>query len=719
MIKFIFIFILLCPKSVFAKDITEDIYINSENIFYDKTKETITLGEDSLIDYQGTIIGTNNALINNITKEITMKDKFYINSMDDIMKGDYYKGDLDFTMAESSNVNYLYQNDLKINAKKFFKNNNQITFEDSFITPCDLNGFFNCPTWSLKVKKTFYDSKEDHFRHFGSFIQIADKKVAFIPFFSHYGNKAGRKRGFLTPKMELSNINFGGNFTTPYFIPLKENLEIILTPSFYYETGFSTYFKNTLQVNHLIKGGELALKLDNYIDNRIKDSKGPIDWKKKGLTIAYGGDLVLNKKNKLNIALNYTSNISKFKQQMEEKASTINSTVKLETYDFLRKNDLLVSNFSGTKSLDDTVSNDSNPYETPTFKYRNYFNLKKNISLNNEITFNNITRNKSANYLPEKIIRTTIVNKFQKNYLFADNLKIINKAILNNTSTIINGGNETTNIKSGNSINLAQYFSTEINKIYSMNNNQKIKPRIKLIITSNAKENKLNINDNSQSLSYGYNNIFEENRYFGSDKKENGARIVYGLEHKVRLGKEREININYGRSYNLENNLNFMKEIKQEEKGSDHLFNTIYRISNNHNISYNSRYDNKTLLLKEDILNYEFKSKNTAFALSKTLINTQSFVNSIDSHFLTTDMTRKINNNSNIKYKSEINLINKKIKPYSQNIELNIFDECSNLSFGYAITDYNDGDQVKPNKTFSIEYQLEFLGGSNSANNIF
>ena len=82
-------------------------------------------------------------------------------------------------------------------------------------------------------------------------------------------------------------------------------------------------------------------------------------------------------------------------------------------------------------------------------------------------------------------------------------------------------------------------------------------------------------------------------------------------------------------------------------------------------------------------------------------------------------MTRKINNNSNIKYKSEINLINKKIKPYSQNIELNIFDECSNLSFGYAITDYNDGDQVKPNKTFSIEYQLEFLGGSNSPNNIF
>ena len=222
-------------------------------------------------------------------------------------------------------------------------------------------------------------------------------------------------------------------------------------------------------------------------------------------------------------------------------------------------------------------------------------------------------------------------------------------------------------------------------------------------------------------MSFGYNNIYEENRYFGSDKKENGARIVYGLEHKVRLGRGKEINLNYGRSYNIEKNQNFMKEIKQNEKVSDHLFNSIYKINNTHAISYNSRYDNKTLLLKEDILNYEFFNADTAIAISKSLITKKSFINSQDSHFLTADFSRSINKNSNIKYKSEINLINWKteVKPYSQKLEFNVFDDCSNLSLGYAITDYNDGNEVIPTKTFSIEYQLDFLGGSNSANNIF
>ena len=76
-----------------------------------------------------------------------------------------------------------------------------------------------------------------------------------------------------------------------------------------------------------------------------------------------------------------------------------------------------------------------------------------------------------------------------------------------------------------------------------------------------------------------------------------------------------------------------MKEIKQNEKVSDHLFNSIYKINNTHAISYNSRYDNKTLLLKEDILNYEFFNADTAIAISKSLITKKSFINSQDSHF--------------------------------------------------------------------------------------
>ena len=125
MINYVFLIFLLSFEALLAADLSKDIYINSENIFYDKENETIKLGKDSLIDYQNATIGTNNALINNKTKIITIQDKFYINSIGDIMKGEFYQGNLDFTEGEASNINYLYQNQLKINSKSLWKNNNR------------------------------------------------------------------------------------------------------------------------------------------------------------------------------------------------------------------------------------------------------------------------------------------------------------------------------------------------------------------------------------------------------------------------------------------------------------------------------------------------------------------------------------------------------------------------------------------------------------------
>ena len=35
------------------------------------------------------------------------------------------------------------------------------------------------------------------------FLQIADYKVWYLPYFSHYGTKAPRQKGFLTPTIEF------------------------------------------------------------------------------------------------------------------------------------------------------------------------------------------------------------------------------------------------------------------------------------------------------------------------------------------------------------------------------------------------------------------------------------------------------------------------------------------------------------------------------------
>ncbi len=46
--------------------------------------------------------------------------------------------------------------------------------------------------------------KKINFTHFDTFLQIADYKVFYLPYFSHYGAKAPRKKGFLTPTIEFT-----------------------------------------------------------------------------------------------------------------------------------------------------------------------------------------------------------------------------------------------------------------------------------------------------------------------------------------------------------------------------------------------------------------------------------------------------------------------------------------------------------------------------------
>ena len=107
-----------------------------------------------------------------------------------------------------------------------------IYFYNNFLTPCELDGYFNCPTWSLRIDETRYNLNQDKFNHYDTFIQIADTKVFYLPYFSHYGAKAPRQKGFITPTLEYS---IGGDLgvITPYYLPLNIDSDIVFKPTYF------------------------------------------------------------------------------------------------------------------------------------------------------------------------------------------------------------------------------------------------------------------------------------------------------------------------------------------------------------------------------------------------------------------------------------------------------------------------------------------------------
>ena len=711
--KILFIFLLLFVTGKFnAEPITNDIYVNSKNINYDKETNLINLGQNSLINYQSASIRTDEGVIDVGNKRINIEGNFYLNYSEDIMKGNSLNADLNFNEGSAKNVNYIFNKRLKINSENLNKKDNTIIFSDSFITPCDLEGFFNCPTWSLKVKKTKYNINDDFFEHFSTFIQIADKKILYLPYFSHYGSKAPRKKGFLTPTSELTNKSFGGNITTPFYLPINSRTDIKIIPTFYYEQSFTRYFENTLEFRHKLNEGDMKITLDNFYDRRYAVQ---ID---KGYSFAAEAQLNLNTNNNVDINLNYTSNISKYKSNSNSKAASLNSEITLNTYNTLSNNDLLITKISGSKALNNTL-NTSNPYELPSLRYMNYINFKNNLILNNEFKIDLVSRNSSLNYLPNRIVRASTLNTFQKN-IIKNNYNLINKLIFDNSIISVDEGNQDTNVISGSSNKIATYLSSELNKIYKLNKITKIKPRAKIIISSKSRTKSNNVNDNSQSLSLNYNNIFKENRYFGSDKKEDGSRAVIAIEQDYLFSDEVKLGINYGRTYNFKKETNLMNDINQESKLSDHLTEISFNYKNS-KIKYNSRHDKKNLDIKEDFLTYELENDKNSLIINKNLTSDNAYTDSKSSHFMTMEYTRKINNNSNFKYQSEINLEDNN-KIYSQEYKLELFDECSKLNLVYSVDNYNDGNQLKPNETFSVTYEMDFLSGysdESAVNSIF
>ncbi|MDB2435190.1 LPS assembly protein LptD, partial [Alphaproteobacteria bacterium] len=689
---------------VIAKEIANEVYVNSNNISYDKKTNVINLGKNSLINYDSTSIKTDSGKIDINNKTIDIEGNFYLNYAGDIMKGNQLRADLNFNEGSAKNVNYIFNKNLKINSKILQKIDKKIIFKDSFITPCDLEGFFNCPTWSLKVKKTKYSIDEDYFEHFSTFLQVADKKIFYMPYFSHYGSKAPRQKGFLTPTVQLSNEVLGGNISVPYYYPISTQTDVKITPIIYFDQSLTRYFENELEFRHKIKEGDIKLTLNNFYDRR---SQGQID---KGYSFDAEANLNLNKNNNIDIDLNYTSNISKYKSDNNSKAANLDSDITLNSYNFFNLNDLVITKISGSKALNTDI-NTSNPYELPSIRYINYINFKNNLTLNNDLKVDLISRNTSSNYLPMKIFRTNLMNSFQKNYNLYANYNLINKLKFNNSFYVVEEGNVDTNIISGNSHDMASYISSEVNRVLKVKNRARLKPRAKLILSNISKGNDLSLNDNSQSLSFNYNNLFQENKYFGSDKKESSSRIVLALEQNYKLKNDLDLNINYGRSYNFEKNKKFMLDIKQDTKLSDHLTEISFSYKDNE-INYNSRHDKKNFDLKEDSISYQFNDSKNIFNLDKELTSNDSYINSKSSHFMTANYKRKINKNSNFSYKTEINLEDNN-KVYSQDYGLEFYDECSKIKLSYIINNYSDGKLLQPNKTLSISYELDFISGLN------
>ena len=685
----IFLSIIFLTYSTIIVFADTNTYINTENIIYDEKNKIVELAKNSKINVRETSILIDKGIIDLEESTIEVFGNFYLNHYSGILSGKDLKGNSNLDKYTAKGVSFLYDNNFKIDSEKIEKDGLKINFYENFLTSCKINGYFNCPTWSFRVNKTEYDLEKDKFIHYDAFLQIADYKILYLPYFSHYGNKAPRQKGFLTPSLQLT-IGENTSISTPYYIPIDETSDLIITPKIIFNEKLN--FNENFNVNSVFNKKNTRGFINIALENVKKDSESSLYS-----TWTINSKQTINKNSIVKANALFTNSTSTSRSLNEEPIPFEDLSISLENYNYFLKNDFLKFEISSVESFDQV--NDSLVPTNLSINYINSF-FQKNFYLRNSINISDIKRNFSDNNNPYESINFDIENTFSHTKSFDKIINYNNITLYNSYNDYSFSHNSNLN-RTKNISNMS--LSSEFNYKYDMNTTGIIKAIFNREI---AKNNDL-INEKSNALTFNYNNQYADNRNFGYEESENFFRIVYGFEKYFNF-KKNDFSFKINQSYDFEKDENYLNKIKQTSKLSDYAIELQSKFEKI-NFKLDSRIDAENLAKKE--MNYSFSLENEfKFEATYNETNQNAFKDlSSDSKSLNINFSKDINENFMLSLSSNLDLKND-YSPYTSAFTLSFVDECSQLDLSYLNKRYNDNFNTKPEESISINFLLDYIG---------
>ncbi len=696
----VFIILIILFNQIIKLNANDDTYINSSNITYNEKENIVELSENSKINFNNINILIDKGIIDYNNNEFEVFGNFYLYEELTILSGKNLRGNASLDNFSADSVSYIYNDDLKIDSDKLKRENNILFFYNNFLTPCELEGFFNCPTWSIRIDKTEYNIEEDKFTHFDSFLQIADYKVFYLPYFTHYGAKAPRKKGFLTPTVEFT-VGGDQGVVTPYYFPINENTDILFKPKISLSQNFELTEK--FELNTIIKtkssSGKTSISINNIKNENYENinTSFEIDTKQ-----------VIDKNSIFSASGLFTNSISTTRSINEDPIAFQDIFLRFENYNLIDRDDYLKTELSSVESFQ---SNNLNSIPvSPSLSYMNIIDFK-NYSMINELDVLVLKRNESSEGIPSESFKINLNNELFNHYLNR-NFYIKNKlSINNNFSDYYFNSDETLNHNSFKS-NVLISSDLQFSKIGITS------PKVKFIFPIQIENSDKTINEESNSITFNYHNQFSDNRFFGNDLFDSSPRVVYGLENYI-FSDNAEISFKINQSFDANINNNYLEKVNETSRLSDYAIESALKYDEIY-FKIDARLDNDNFSKKE--MNYELKfNKKFEGSLIYNETQAEAFKDlSKDTQSIVLDITRKFKNNINISFNSNLDVKNN-YDPYKSKFKISLFDDCSQLDISYSNTRFNDNFNTQPEEKISFTYIMDYLGffGYEQSTNLF
>ena len=598
---------------------------------------------------------------------------------------------------------YLNDKDFMLNKKnkpRVFANTvnikNKITkFGKSVFTFCDYREKDKCPPWSLQAKQMTHDKDKKTIYYDNAVIKLYDLPIFYMPKLSHPDPTVDRRTGFLVPSY-TDTKNLGSSFSVPYYWALGKDKDLTLTSRLF----ASEHPLFLGEYRKAFKDSDLVLDFgytEGYKSTGVNKQPGT----KSHFFTQYNkifkgkGD----SSNNLKLSIQNVSQ-AKYLKLYKIKSNLVNyDTDTLEnTLDFTHEDDNL---FLGLKaSAFETLSKTGNKkyeYILPEFI------LNKNLISNNKIGVIDLQSNlKIHNYDTNKLTKF-FVNDFDwmiKNFKFNSG---INTKLLGNLKNV--------NYETKNESKYKEEFTNELfgavgmlseidffkkNNVY----NHFLTPKILFRYAPG------HMRKEDDGFRLNPRNLYDMNRVDAFNNFENGLSAALGFDYELKKS-EKIFDISLGQVLNEKENKNMSASSSLDQKFSDVVGTSNFKINDNYELDYNFSLDQNY----KDINYNEFGSKINFEPIKFNLSYLQEKKHIGNQEYFRGNIELEKGDNGVFSLSTKRNLLTNSSEYY--NLSYEYFNDCLRAGLVFRREFYNDSE-IEPENSLMFKITLNPLGDINS-----
>ena len=694
-------------KSIgYTKIITSDKYIiESEDITFDNKNSFIKSENKTTInDQDGNLIYLENfdyQTKNNIFKSIgfveitdSSQNKYefsqiYIDTQKKEILGTDIKAfmnDNNFKINEE-NKPRIFSNAVKIN-------NEKSDFSKSIFTICNYRKDDKCPPWTIQASKMLHDNKKKTIYYDNAIIKVYNIPIFYLPKLSHPDPTVDRRSGFLAPSFSDTK-NLGSGISIPYFMNLGNDKNFTITNKFYVS-------ENPLFLGEYHQAFKNSYFLTDF--GYTKGYKKTSNSKKAGEKSHFFSKFSKNFRNDdsdstLNVSIQNTSNDKYLKlYKIDSNLVDYNTDVLENSLNYTLQSDdtFFGLNASVYETLNETF-NDKYEYILPEIT------IDKNLISNNKIGNLDLQTNfKTHNYDTNRLTNF-FINDLYWNYNEIDFKSGYKGKILGNLKNI---NYETKNVDLYKEETTSELFGalgylTEIDLIKKIGNASHLfKPKI-LFRYSPGSMRKEESGSKLDPIS-----AFSIDRLNNINNFETGFTSTVGFDYKIEKSNK-NFDFSVAQIISDKENKKMHTKTSMDEKLSDLVGSTDYKINDNLNLKYNFSVDQNY-----NDLNYSEAGVALNFDSLKIDFNYLEEKKHIgDQEYFKTKLDYNRSKSSLFSLETKRNLITNSAEFY--NLSYEYLNDCLRAGLVYRREFYTDSE-IEPENSLMFKITLTPFGNINT-----